>query len=496
MSMAAFPALRGGNQDIALIEGDARHSYAALESCVKACARGLLNGKADLGQERIAVLIPAGRDYATALHGVWRAGGIAVPLNVAAKAPELEHCLLQAGVSRVMTSRQHPVAIGPLCEKLGIGASHADDTQDAGRQQRPLPSVEESRAAMIVFTSGTTSRPKGAVLTHQAVRAQVTMLVEAWRWTRNDSIPLFLPLHHLHGIINVLSCALWCGATVHAMPKLDAVRLCEQIAGGVFSVLMAVPTVYVKLIEHIESLPAPQRKTVCDGFQRMRLNVSGSAACPARVFARWKELTGQALLERYGATETGMAISNPYDGERRAGFVGQPLPGVMAQLFDENDQPVKKEAVPGEVRVRGEAVFQGYWNDERATRNSFINGWFRTGDIAVVENGYYRILGRSSIDIIKSGGYKVSALEVEDALLDHEAIREAAVIGLPDETWGEIVAAAVTLKDGASLGLDGLKQWCAGRMSAYKAPRRLKVMDALPRNAMGKVVKAALRDLL
>lgn len=495
MIKTAFPALRGGNQGTALIEGDARHSYAALESRVEAFARVLLGQRDHLAGERVAILIPAGRDYVTALHGVWRAGGIAVPLNVAAALPELEYCLSKAGATRVMTSRKHPVAIDPVCKRLGIEAWDVDDALAGSGKPRPLPAFELSRPAMIVFTSGTTSKPKGAVISHKAIHAQVTTLIEAWRWTRNDSVPLFLPLHHLHGIINVLSCALWCGATVHAVPKLDVVRLCEQAAGGAYSVFMAVPTVYVKLIEHIESLASAQRKAVCEGFRGMRLNVSGSAACPAHVFGRWKELTGQALLERYGATETGMAISNPYDGERRAGFVGRTLPGVSAQLFDDNDRPVGKEGVSGEIRVRGESVFEGYWQDERATRESFRDGWFRTGDIAVIEDGYYRILGRSSVDIVKSGGYKISALEIEDVLLTHEDIRQAAVIGVPDATWGEIVAAAVTLKEGASLELDGLKEWCAGRMSAYKVPRRLKVMQGLPRNAMGKVIKTALRDL-
>ena len=496
VSKAAFPALREWNQGTALVEGGARYSYAALESRIEAFARGLLSEKDDLHQERVAILIPAGQDYVTALHGVWRAGGIAAPLNVAAAGPELGYCLSQAGVTRVMTSRKHPLTVGPMCKSLGIGVRDVDDVLEASGKQRPLPAIERSRPAMIVFTSGTTSKPKGAVITHKAIHAQVTTLIEAWRWTRNDSIPLFLPLHHLHGIINVLSCALWCGATVHAIPKLDVARLCERAGSGAFSVFMAVPTVYVKLIEHIESLASPHRKAVCDGFRRMRLNVSGSAACPVRVFERWRELTGQTLLERYGTTETGMAISNPYEGERRAGFVGQALPGVAAQRFDDNHQPVRDDATPGEIRIRGDSMFQGYWNDESATRDGFRDGWFRTGDIAVIEDGYYRILGRSSVDIIKSGGYKLSALEIESVLLDHEAIREAAVIGLPEHTWGESVTAAVTLKDGASLDLAGLKQWCAGRMSAYKIPRRLKVMDDLPRNAMGKVIKTALQDLL
>ena len=496
MAIEAFPALHQANDRVALIDGESSWSYRELNARIDRCAAGLLNGKNDLDEERVAVFAPAGADYVTALHGVWRAGGIAVPLNVGASAPEIEYYFRKAGVTRVIAGRQQLIATDPVCMRLGVELLEVNDLLGAGRQQQPLPAVEGSRPAMIVFTSGTTSKPKGAVIAHKAIHAQVTTLIEAWRWTRNDSVPLFLPLHHLHGIINVLSCAVWCGATVHAFPKLDVARLCEQAGSGAFSVFMAVPTVYVKLMEHIESLAAQQRKAVCRAFGRMRLNVSGSAACPVRVFERWKQLTGQALLERYGATETGMTISNPYDGERRAGFVGQVLPGVEAQLFDDNHRPVRNDATPGEIRIRSDGVFQGYWDDERASRASFHDAWFRTGDIAVVEDGYYRILGRSSIDIIKSGGYKLSALEIEGVLLDHEAIGEAAVIGLPDDTWGEVVAAAVTLKDGASLDLAGLKQWCAGRMSAYKIPRRLKVLNDLPRNAMGKVVKPTLRDLL
>lgn len=496
MAIEAFPALYEANDRVALVDGESSWSCRELNARIDRCAAGLLNGKNDLHEERIAVFTPAGLDYVTALHGVWRAGGTAVPLNVGATAPELEYYFRKAGVTRVIASRQQLIDTGPVCRRPGMEALEVYDLLGAGRQKHPLPAVERSRPAMIVFTSGTTSKPKGAVISHKAIHTQVITLINAWRWTRNDSIPLFLPLHHLHGIINVLSCALWCGATVHASPKLDVAQLCEQAGSGAFSVFMAVPTVYVKLIEHIESLAAAQSKAVCRGFGRMRLNVSGSAACPVRVFERWKQLTGQTLLERYGATETGMTISNPYDGERRAGFVGQVLPGVTAQLFDESHRPVRNDATPGEIRIRSDGVFEGYWDDERASRASFHDGWFRTGDIAVVEDGYYRILGRSSIDIIKSGGYKLSALEIEGVLLEHEAIREAAVIGLPDDTWGEIVAAAVTLRDGPSLDLAGLKEWCAGRMSAYKVPRRLKVLDALPRNAMGKVIKTALRDLL
>ena len=227
----------------------------------------------------------------------------------------------------------------------------------------------------------------------------------------------------------------------------------------------------------------------------MRLNISGSAACPVKLFEQWQELTGQVLLERYGMTEIGMGISNPYKGERRAGHVGLPLPGVEVKLIGEDGQEISEEQSPGEIRVRGDNVFQEYWNNEAATKESFVDGWFCTGDVAVIDKGYYRIMGRSSVDIIKSGGYKLSALEIEGTLLTHESIAEVAVIGVEDETWGEAVSAFVVLKLDASLSFDELKAWCDGKMSAYKIPKNLHLLEALPRNAMGKVTKPALKTL-
>ena len=494
MANVAFPALHEAIDRVALVDSESNWSYRELNARIDRCAAGLLNGKKDLDEERIAVLLPAGLDYVAALHGIWRAGGLAVPLNVAAAEPELEHCLADAGVTRLIAAPDLSPGARRLCGRLGI--QHLAIDSLLAEPQARLPRIEPARRALIVFTSGTSGKSKGAVTTHRAIHTQIVMLTRAWKWSEADVLPLFLPLHHFHGIINVLNCALWTGATVHAMPRLDVEKLCGQVADGTFTALMAVPTIYVKLIAHIRTLAPAEREAVCAGFGRMRVNISGSAACPVRLFRDWRELTGQVLLERYGTTETGMALSSPYDGERRAGTVGQALPGVSVQLFDDQDQPVRADAAPGEIRIRGDSVMKEYWNNAEATEAGFRGGWFRTGDIAVVEDGYYRILGRSSIDIIKSGGYKLSALEIEGVLLDHEAIREAAVIGLPDDTWGEVVTAAITLKDGESLDLAGLRQWCAGRMSAYKVPRRLKVMQDLPRNAMGKVVKTALRDLL
>ncbi len=227
----------------------------------------------------------------------------------------------------------------------------------------------------------------------------------------------------------------------------------------------------------------------------MRLMISGSAALPASVHEEWTALTGQKLLERYGMTEIGMALSNPYDGERRPGAVGQPLPGMQVRLKAESGTIVDEEGVPGEIQVRGPCVFSEYWNLPETSKESFDEGWFRTGDMAVIETSYYRIMGRLSVDIIKSGGYKLSALEIEAALLDHPEIRECAVVGAADETWGEAVAAAVVLEKCRRLTLESLRDWCRDHLSVYKIPQRLKVVDKLPRNAMGKVTKPAVATL-
>jgi malonyl-CoA/methylmalonyl-CoA synthetase len=437
--------------------------------------------------------MPAGVDYVTTLHGVWRAGGIAIPLNVASAESEWEHCLTSAGVAQVIVDDSNLGSIEGLCRRLSIPVATVSDSSTGS--MLPLPELSPERRAMIVFTSGTTSKPKGAVTTHGNIAAQIETLIAAWEWQADDVIPLFLPLHHVHGIINVLSCALWAGATVHAMPKLDLTALCAQVAADTYSVFMAVPTIYVKLIDYLETLEDPEVEGICEGFANMRLNVSGSAACPVEVFEEWRDLTGQMLLERYGMTEIGMALSNPYRGERRPGYVGQALPEVTVQLVDEEGGIVTGEDAPGEIRIQSPTVFLEYWGNQKATDSSFSDGWFCTGDIAVIEDGYYRIMGRSSVDIIKSGGYKLSALEIENTLLGHPHIAEVAVVGIADRTWGEAVAAVVALKGDADMTLDSLKGWCDGKLSSYKVPKQLQVVDALPRNAMGKVMKPSLKPL-
>ncbi len=478
---------------VALVEGDKAFTYAQIEHCIVYFASGLLAGRCDLKEARVAFLIPAGVDYVTVLHGVWRAGGIAIPLNVASAESEWEHCLTSAGVTQVIADKQTFESIEGLCDRLSIPISTVSDTLTDSLS--PLPELSTTRRAMIVFTSGTTSKPKGAVTTHGNIAAQIETLITAWEWHADDVIPLFLPLHHVHGIINVLSCALWAGATVYAMPRLDLTALCAQIAADTFSVFMAVPTIYVKLIDHLEKLEDEEVEGICEGFANMRLNVSGSAACPVEVFEEWRDLTGQMLLERYGMTEIGMALSNPYRGERRPGYVGQALPDVAVRLVDEEGGIVTEEGTPGEIRIQSPTVFLEYWGNAEATEASFAEGWFCTGDIAVIEDGSYRIMGRSSVDIIKSGGYKLSALEIESTLLAHPQIAEVAIVGIADRTWGEAVAAVVALKGDDDMTLENLRGWCDGKLSSYKVPKQLRVVDALPRNAMGKVVKPSLKPL-
>ena len=469
------------------------HSYDSLLSVSEAIAASLLDRSGDLGEERVAFLIPASFEYAAVQWGIWRAGGVAVPLSLSAADPELEHVITDAQVDRIIVPEDSVEKLRPLCDRLSKPLLTVE--QISSGQSVPLPELDPQRRAMILYTSGTTSKPKGVVSTHENIQAQITTLVEAWGWLSEDSIPLFLPLHHVHGIVNVLSCALWSGARVDCFESFDAQAILERVADKEYSVFMGVPTIYVKLIRILEDADYGDRKRYTDGFGQMRLMVSGSAALPASVHEQWTQLTGQKLLERYGMTEIGMALSNPLQGERRPGAVGAPLPGVTIRLIGEAGELIEGENEPGEIQVRGPAVFSEYWDKPDVTRESFVDGWFRTGDMAVLEDGYYRIMGRLSVDIIKSGGYKLSALEIEATLLTHPAISECAVVALPDDTWGEVVAVAIVSRDGEDIELPALKEWATERMSAYKIPKSLLLLKDLPRNAMGKVTKRAVQDL-
>jgi len=512
---------RGHGLTPAVLSGEVTYSYQDLLTASARVAGALLGERADLDEARIAFLVPGSFEYVAVQWGVWRAGGIAVPLSVAAREPELEHVFTDAEIGTALVTEALRPNLEGLARRLGFelrsveelleaaeGVSDTGRTRGGGGPEADppggassaagtpsLPSLSPDRRALMLYTSGTTSKPKGVVSTHRNIEAQIRALVEAWGWRPDDRIPLFLPLHHIHGIVNVLSCALWSGALVEAFPAFDMDRVLDRVAARAYTVFMAVPTIYVKLIRAFERTPGEERDRWAAGFREMRLMISGSAALPAAIHERWTALTGQKLLERYGMTEIGMGLSNPLHGERRPGSVGQPLPGVELRLVSESGEVIPDEGEPGEIQVRGPAVFQEYWRRPEVTEAAFVDGWFRTGDMAVLEDGYYRILGRLSVDIIKSGGYKLSALEIEDTLRAHPTIREVAVVGVEDDVWGEAVAAAVVPTEGARPALESLQAWAGERLSSYKIPRKLVVVKDFPRNAMGKVMKPAVKKL-
>lgn len=471
----------------AIIDNNGNYTYQQLLQASAEFASLLLNQETDLQEQRVAFMVNPGFDYVKIQWAVWRAGGVAVPLCLSHPLPSLQYVIEDTGTSVLIVSPQYKSLLAPLAAEKNIRFIVLDEKIAA--DIIPLPVITAERRAMILYTSGTTNLPKGVVTTHANLQAQITTLVTAWQWSSNDKIVCILPLHHVHGIVNVVSCALWSGASCRFLPEFDAAALFSLFKSGVLTLFMAVPTIYFKLISYYEALPAAEQKELTIAMQQFRLMVSGSAALPVTVMEKWKTISSHTLLERYGMTEIGMAISNPYNGERKAGYVGLPLPGVQIRLADENynDAPADQ---PGEILVKGANVFNEYWNKPEATKKEFTaDGWFKTGDMAVVENGYYRIMGRSSVDIIKSGGYKISALEIEEVLRTHPQIKDCAVVGLENEEWGELVAAAVVAHNIDTIDTTALNTWIRERMPAYRVPRKYILVKELPRNAMGKVTK-------
>ena len=492
----------------ALITPEGVFTYADLLDASARVATTLLANQADLGEARVAFLVPPGFHHVAVQWGIWRAGGVAVPLAVSHPSPELEYVVRDAGAEMVIGAPEFATVLRPIASAERVrylptsqvlaprrlSPAGARLSQIMNVPAAPLPGVAETRRAMIVYTSGTTARPKGVVTTHANLRVQISSLVEAWEWSADDRILLVLPLHHVHGIVNVVACALWSGAACEMLPAFDADRTWNAIATGRLTLFMAVPTIYGRLIAAWEAASPERRQAMSDGCRKMRLMVSGSAALPATTFSRWKEISGHALLERYGMTEFGMALANPLRSERRPGCVGQPLPGIEVRLVSDGGASAAA-GESGEIEVRGPGVFLEYWGRPDTTRLAFRGGWFRTGDTAVVEDGCYRILGRTSEDIIKSGGYKVSALEIEDVLRTHPAIADCAVVGVAHPDWGQKVCVVAELVPDRLLGLEELRDWARDRLAPYKIPKDLHCLPALPRNSMGKVLKSEVAKL-
>jgi malonyl-CoA/methylmalonyl-CoA synthetase len=466
---------------------------------------------------RVAYLVAPGFGHVATQWGIWAAGAIGVPLSTAQAPAEWAYAVAdsEAGIvvvepvlaDAMRAAVANPERVVTTTELLDRARSNSDRGPSAVSQTSdprtsdfrtsdlgPSDRHSSSPPALILYTSGTTGKPKGVVLTHANVEAHVRCLVAAWEWRPEDRILHVLPLNHVHGIVNVLTCALWAGATCEMLPRFDAAVVWNVFATGRLTLFMAVPTIYARLIAAWEGAPADRQRALSNGCRAMRLMVSGSAALPVHVLERWREISGHVLLERYGMTEIGMALSNPLHGDRRPGFVGVPLPGVHVQIVDEDGRDVAP-GTAGELEVRGPGVFHEYWRRPDATASAFRNGWFRTGDVAVLENGMHRLLGRQSVDIIKSGGYKISALEIEEVLREHPGIAECAVVGVEDPEWGERIAVAVVARGEASIDLDALRDWARPHLARYKLPTRLLIVDHLPRNAMGKVFKPAVKGL-
>jgi len=465
-------------------------TYQELLDQSAAIAATLLAGKRDLEEARVTFMIDPGFRYVVTQWAIWRAGGIAVPLCTGYPLNSLAYVIEDSDSDLIVADGAYFDTLQPYAKEHHKRLLRSDDS---GRDAVKLPDIQLSRRAMMLYTSGTTGQPKGVVTTHANIEASITSLIQAWSWHNDDHILNVLPLHHVHGIINVTCCALWTGARVTFMPRFSASGIFNTFMQEQdMNVFMAVPTIYYKLIAEFNSLTAKQQEALSDRMKQFRLMISGSAALPVSVMEQWEALSGQRLLERYGMTEIGMAISNPYAAERRAGHIGQSLPGMQVRLVDD-DGTITEEG-PGQIQVKGPAVFNEYWRRPEITEKSFTNdGWFETGDVAELKDGYYRILGRNSVDIIKSGGYKISALEIEEVLRKHEAIDDVAVVGISSEEWGEIVAACVI----ANARIDDalLDTFLADKLPRYKRPSRYLFSEDLPRNAMGKVMKPAVKTL-
>ncbi len=460
----------------AIISDGQTFTYAALHQASNEFAYTLLAGIEDLSEARVAFMVQPGFDYVRVQWGIWQAGGIVVPLCLSYPIPSLRYTIENSGASILVVSPEFEDLMKNLASELGCRFIVLGENE--GNKAQNLPAIDDSRGAMILYTSGTTNLPKGVVSTHANLNAQISALIEAWKWTSADSTVCVLPLHHVHGVVNVVSCSLWAGATCEFMPNFSEKAIFDLITEERINVFMAVPTIYFKLINYWESQSETVQLQLTEALAKLRLMISGSAALPVSVMERWQSISTHLLLERYGMTEIGMALSNPYDGPRVAGHVGYPLPGVSVRLSEE-----------GEIQVKGANVFKEYWQKPESTAESFTeDGWFKTGDIAAHDElGGYRILGRNSVDIIKSGGYKISALEIEEVLRQYPGIKDCSVVGLPNDEWGELVAAAIVTQ--GVVDEKALNLWMREQMPAYKTPRKYLAVNELPRNAMGKVTK-------
>ncbi|MFF9000668.1 acyl-CoA synthetase [Streptomyces achromogenes] len=490
-----FPALADGpgERDGTGVPPDGVRGKVALRFGPRSLTYGSLAGAAGAlaarleGAGRVAVWAVPELETAVAVTGALLAGVAVVPLNPKSGEKELGHILADSAPSLVLAppGAELPVVLGGL-PRVDVDAFATG----------PLPQerAADGDPALIVYTSGTTGPPKGAVLPRRALAATLDALADAWQWTGDDVLVHGLPLFHVHGLVLGVLGPLRRGGEVRHLGRFSPEGVARELNDGA-TMLFGVPTMYHRLAEALSG-----DAELAGALARARLLVSGSAALPVHDHERIAAATGRRVIERYGMTETLMNTSVRADGEARAGTVGVPLPGVRLRLVEEDGTELTArdgESV-GEIQVRGPNLFTEYLNRPDATAAAFTaDGFFRTGDMAVREpDGYVRIVGRKATDLIKSGGYKIGAGEIENALLEHPGVREAAVTGEPDADLGErIVAWIVPADPGSPPGLEELAEHVARRLAPHKRPRAVRCLDALPRNDMGKIMKRALADV-
>ncbi|MFF3176906.1 acyl-CoA synthetase [Streptomyces sp. NPDC057900] len=471
---AAAEAVRFGEQSL---------SYERLAGAADALATRI----AEAG--RVAVWATATPETVVAVVAALRAGVPAVPLNPKTGERELAHIVADSAPSTVLAAAGDvlPPALAALV-RVDVDTTAAPRTRSTGF---PEPSPESP--ALIVYTSGTTGPPKGAVLPRRAVAATLDALEDAWQWTGDDVLVHALPLFHVHGLILGILGPLRRGGSVRHLGRFSTEGVARELESG-GTMLFGVPTMYHRIAEALDG-PAASGG-LAKALAGARLLVSGSAALPVHDHERIAAATGRRVIERYGMTETLMNTGVRADGEPRPGTVGAPLRGVELRLVEEDGSALADPASIGEIQVRGPNLFTGYLNRPEATAAALTpDGWFRTGDMATLDpDGYVRIVGRKATDLIKSGGYKIGAGEIENALLDHPGVREAAVTGEPDPDLGERIVAWVVPADPASPPpADELAGHVAAQLSPHKRPRTVRYLDALPRNDLGKIMKRSLR---
>lgn len=444
--------------------------------------------------DRVAVYLKNCVELIETFLACVKAGFIFTPMNILYREGEIGHIVGDAEPGVLLAHRESDAILaGVLARHPRLKLWHVEDLPElvSGQAESPPPAgVTGDTVAALVYTSGTTGRPKGAMLSHRNFAANADNLVHGWRMTAADRLLLPLPLFHVHGLGNGLHTWLALGYRTRLLERFDKETILRQFRDFRPTVFFGVPTMYVRLLE---TPPAEAREI----GKTMRLFVCGSAPLPATVLEQFRGLFGHTILERYGMSETLMLISNPYDGERRPGSVGQPLPGVSVRIsdpFGERDLP---DGEAGEVLVKGGNVFAGYWRNPAATSDSFTSdGYFRTGDVGVRSaDGYYTLQGRLR-ELIISGGFNIYPREVEEFVMQQPGVGAAAVIGVADSVKGEVPVVFIVPEAAPQPDLGAIESACRQGLASFKVPRRFLLIDELPRNAMGKVQKNLLSDHL